>query len=166
MRTWTFTEKIRRVVARWGGVLLVTLYWNITKNKSSRTRAIIVNEEKNEILLVKNITAKEFHLPGGGIDINESSEKAVLREVKEELGIDVNILYKLGKYIYQGTNKYVEIFVVQAPTKTFTIQWELDEAQWFSFKEIPLNIRKTSRQALRDFLAQNQPVSGIWGLDD
>jgi 8-oxo-dGTP diphosphatase len=166
VRTWTFTEKIRRIVARWGGVLLVTLYWNITKSKSSRTRAIIVSEDKTEILLVKNITAKEFHLPGGGIDSGESSENAVLREVKEELGINVNILYKLGKYIYQGTNKYVEIFVVQAQTKTFTMQWELDEARWFSFKEIPSNVRRTSRQALRDFLAQNQPVTGIWGLED
>jgi len=39
---------------------------------------------KNKILLVKE--SGKFHLPGGGIDIGESPETALLREVKEETG--------------------------------------------------------------------------------
>lgn len=165
MRVWTFTEYIRRILARFGGAFLVLLYWKVTKNKSSRTRAIILNADKSKILLVKNITVKDFHLPGGGIDGQETPETAVIREVKEELGINTTILYKLGRYLYQGTNKYVDIFVTQTESEEFFMQWELDAAEWFSIKSLPI-LRKTTKQAIRDFLAQNQPTTGVWGLDD
>ena len=165
MRVWTFTEYIRRILARFGGAFLVLLYWKITKNKSSRTRAIILNADKSKILLVKNITVKDFHLPGGGIDGQETPETAVIREVKEELGINTTILYKLGRYLYQGTNKYVDIFVTQTESEEFFMQWELDAAEWFSIKNLPI-LRKTTKQAIRDFLAHNQPTTGVWGLDD
>jgi 8-oxo-dGTP diphosphatase len=37
-----------------------------------------------------------YDLPGGGVDIHESFEQAVTREVKEETGIDVRPLQPLG----------------------------------------------------------------------
>jgi len=42
---------------------------------------------KNKILLVKE--RGKFHLPGGGIDLGESPDSAVLREVREETGCTV-----------------------------------------------------------------------------
>lgn len=46
---------------------------------------IVIHE--NSILLVRE--NGKFHLPGGGIDIGENPEVAVLREVKEETGCTV-----------------------------------------------------------------------------
>ncbi len=37
-----------------------------------------------------------YGLPGGGVDMHESFEQAVVREVKEETGIDVRPLQALG----------------------------------------------------------------------
>lgn len=42
---------------------------------------------KGKVLLVKE--NEKYHLPGGGIDIGESPEVAVLREVKEETGCTI-----------------------------------------------------------------------------
>lgn len=164
MQTWTILEKIQRIIAKCGGFYLIRLYWIITKHKKSRARAIVLNTDKSKILLVKNITYKEFHLPGGGLEKGESGETAIVREVKEELGIDVQILYQLGKYTYQNTNKCVEVFVTQAPSEDFIMQWELDDAMWFPFTHLP-ELSKATKQTLRDFLVQNQPVTGVWGLD-
>jgi molecular chaperone GrpE len=76
----------------------------MTENKKSffeiTAKAVILNE-KDEILLLKR--SKEYHhgaekwdLPGGKLEAGENIEKGLLREIKEELGISVD----LGPIIY------------------------------------------------------------------
>lgn len=165
MQNWTLTEKIRRFIAKSGGISTVRFFWKISKCKKSRARAIILNADKSKILLVKNITYQSFHLPGGGIEAGESSQDAVVREVQEELGMNVTVLYSLGRYAYKKNDKHVEIFVTQTTSVDFKMQWELDDASWFPLTQLP-ELRKTTRQALRDFLAHNEPVSGTWEIED
>ncbi len=43
-----------------------------------------------------------FTFPGGGVDEGESHEEAVVREVKEELGLDVNIVRKVADVHFNG----------------------------------------------------------------
>ena len=51
--------------------------------------------ENGEILMPKQFKSK-YDLPGGGVDIGEDLEKAVVREVKEETGIDVEVIKLAG----------------------------------------------------------------------
>lgn len=53
------------------------------------TRAIILNGEK--ILLVYSETNGDYKFPGGGVELGESIEKALVREAKEEAGVEVSI---------------------------------------------------------------------------
>ncbi len=60
--------------------------------------ALIINSDQ-EFLLV-NLTGfeeKYFAIPGGGIEEGESLEDAVYREIKEELGLDEELLGYVGK---------------------------------------------------------------------
>ena len=60
-------------------------------NPSSATVAFILNE-KEELLVVrrKNEPAKgTLDLPGGFVDMDETGEEGVAREVKEETGLEV-----------------------------------------------------------------------------
>ncbi len=51
--------------------------------------ALILNKS-NEILLVKSYKWKDFWtVPGGHIEVGETAENAVKREVKEEVGLDI-----------------------------------------------------------------------------
>lgn len=77
-------------------------------NPSSATVAFILNEKK-ELLVCER--AKEpakgtFDLPGGFVDMNETLEEAVIREVLEETGLAVQkatYLFSLPNiYIYSG----------------------------------------------------------------
>lgn len=64
------------------------------KKPSITVDAIILNEKK-EILLIKrkNDPFKDrWALPGGFVEYGERVEEAVVREVKEETGLDVEIL--------------------------------------------------------------------------
>ena len=57
--------------------------------------AVIIN--KNSILCVQrninkyNYISKKFEFPGGKIEGDESKEQALLREIKEELNMDIQI---------------------------------------------------------------------------
>lgn len=74
-------------------------------NPSSATVAVILNE-KNELLV--SIRAKEpakgtFDLPGGFVDMNETAEEGVIREVREETSLEVDSV----KYLFSRPNLYV-----------------------------------------------------------
>lgn len=56
--------------------------------------AVVFNDKGQLLALEVNGV---FHLPGGGIDENESSEAAVIREVEEESGYKVTNLQFIGK---------------------------------------------------------------------
>ncbi len=77
-------------------------------NPSSATVALIINE-KNELLVVrrKNEPAKgTLDLPGGFVDMDETGEEGVAREVKEETGLDATeVKYQFSipnLYLYSG----------------------------------------------------------------
>ncbi|MGB3750515.1 MAG: NUDIX domain-containing protein [Arcobacteraceae bacterium] len=50
---------------------------------------VVVINEKNELLVIKERINPHYKLPGGHIDDDENISTAVVREVKEETGIDV-----------------------------------------------------------------------------
>lgn len=58
-----------------------------------RVCAIIINDGK--ILAMRNERTPYFFLPGGRVAMNETVEVAVLRELKEELDIDAEIVRPL-----------------------------------------------------------------------
>jgi ADP-ribose pyrophosphatase YjhB (NUDIX family) len=58
----------------------------------------IVPNERGELLLVHNTDNDLWALPGGGMDVGESMADTVVREVKEETGIDVEVTGVVGIY--------------------------------------------------------------------
>jgi ADP-ribose pyrophosphatase YjhB (NUDIX family) len=58
----------------------------------------IVPNERGELLLVHKTDNDLWALPGGGMDVGESMADAVVREVKEETGIDAEVTGLVGIY--------------------------------------------------------------------
>lgn len=74
-------------------------------NSSAATVAVIINQN-NELLVgtrAFNPAKGTFDLPGGFVDMEESLEDAVIREVKEETNLDVVEL----EYLFSIPNKYM-----------------------------------------------------------
>jgi ADP-ribose pyrophosphatase YjhB (NUDIX family) len=59
--------------------------------------AVIVND-KGKILLQQRKDNSLWALPGGKLEIGESITEAIIREVKEETGLDVVTEYIIGIY--------------------------------------------------------------------
>ncbi len=58
----------------------------------------IVTDEQGRILMQKRTDSGNWALPGGVMDIGETLEQCVVREVKEETGLDVEIAGLVGIY--------------------------------------------------------------------
>lgn len=74
-------------------------------NPSAATVALIMNE-RNELLVCRRAKAPAkgtLDLPGGFIDMAETGEEGVRREVKEETGMEVN----KAEYLFSLPNIYV-----------------------------------------------------------
>ena len=68
-----------------------------------RVSAIIYNKEKNKILLFRGNDRDFYMLPGGKVHYNETSLKAIEREIEEEIGY-TNLHYKLKAVAEEFTN--------------------------------------------------------------
>jgi mutator protein MutT len=108
--------------------------------------AIIITDDENRILLVRraiNPSKGLWDLPGGFIDIGETAEESVIREAKEELGVEVgNVQYLFSgydRYEYKGLNYHTLGFVFTARIIAGEMKPldDVGEIQYFSEDEIP-----------------------------
>ena len=59
--------------------------------------SLIVQRNKNKHLGLK------WEFPGGKVESKETLEEALIREIKEELNITINVLQKIGKEKYKDS---------------------------------------------------------------
>jgi len=106
--------------------------------------ALIVNLKNDTYLLLKRAQTKDFAAGAwecvtGRVDQGEGFDEAVVREVREEIGAEVQPLYILGTtHFYRGTavpeNELIGIIylcMIADPT-TITISEEHDEYRWLT----------------------------------
>lgn len=110
--------------------------------------AIIENDGK--ILMVREaleIAKDLWNIPAGHIDVGEDPSKSIVREVKEETGLDFTPTHILG--VYSSVNEIASkkfdtiihtikiIFVGQFSDKKIIIHCDdVSETKWFTPKEI------------------------------
>ncbi|MBU1557944.1 transcription antitermination factor NusB [Patescibacteria group bacterium] len=100
-----------------------------------------------QIALVHDIFG-HWTLSKGSIEKGEDGEKCVAREVKEEMGIDIEVEDKLGDNEYIAydpekgkTRRQVEYYLASADFQPLTLEegedaGGLDQAKWFKLSEI------------------------------
>jgi 8-oxo-dGTP diphosphatase len=129
-----------------------------------RTATAIITQNQNEILLIKRSTPPfvgYWALPGGRAEPNENVEQTVTREVKEETGLDVSIIRKIGEYHEQGVQNgqeydyYPACFLVRIESgKLHKQENEVSEIKFFNLEKLPTFLAFEHAQMIRDYLTQ------------
>ena len=83
---------------------------NKNLEKHFTASAIIIN--KGKVLLVNHRKLGVWLYPGGHIENNETPDQTVIREVKEETGLDVEIIGKRDKSL---ADYRADVFVLHIP---------------------------------------------------
>lgn len=96
--------------------------------------AVVVLNEKQEILLVKS-PWRGWEIPGGQVEAYEAIDKAAIREVKEESGIDVTISHFCGTFQNVGKGICNMLFVGKPIGGQLTTSPESTEVGWFTIEK-------------------------------
>jgi 8-oxo-dGTP diphosphatase len=136
---------------------------------SGRTATAIIEFPPEMILLIKRRTVPfkgYWALPGGRAEPDEQVEQTIVREVKEETGLDVMVVRKVGEYHEQGVQAGVEYdyypacFLVKVVGgKIKKQQSEIEDIQLFSFDDIPKPLAFVHNQMVNDYLASRERQS-------
>ena len=111
---------------------------------------IVRNPDHTKILLIQQYGSPHNILVAGYVDKKEQLEEAVIREVKEEIGLSVTELsYNKSEY-FPKANTLICNFICTAESEDLrgVSDWEVDKAQWFSEEEI-LRVVKPNSLAKR-----------------
>jgi len=103
---------------------------------------ILVANEHNEIALLRQsyMSDKYASFVSGYISPGENAESTAVREVKEELGIDLEKIEYAGSYWFPKNELLMIGFIGFAKKKEFTLSREVDSAQWVSALDAPLTM--------------------------
>ncbi len=105
----------------------------------------VVNEEREVALLRQNyVTKTNYVCVAGVMKMGESAEETAIREVKEEIGQDVEVLEYLRSYPYEKKEMLMLGYKATVKKKEFSISKEVDSVEWVKFGNALNKLREGS----------------------
>jgi 8-oxo-dGTP pyrophosphatase MutT (NUDIX family) len=138
---------------------------NVTKNARIRFGcSVVIPDDQGRILLQKRTDGDWWSLPAGGMDPGETPTQTAIREVREETGLEVELVRFLGLYsnpelctVYPDGNRRQMVgasFLGRViGGQLIQSNEETAELRWFGPDELPQNITHTSLARIRGYLA-------------
>lgn len=109
-------------------------------SNSSAAVAVLLFNEKGELLFTRRAIEPHFgklDLPGGFIDPGETAEQAAMREIQEELGIEIHSLKYIcsypNEYLFSGFSVYTLDLAFLAKTVSLHQMKAMDDISSFEF---------------------------------
>lgn len=101
---------------------------------NSAISAIVFNPNKDKVLLIQQYGSNDNILVAGYINKGENAREALIREIKEEVNLNViDYTYNDNEY-FEKTNTLMHNYVAVVDSELFCLTNEVDKAQW-----IPVN---------------------------
>ena len=103
-----------------------------------------------------------FNITSGYMDVGETAEEAAVREVKEELGLEVESLTYAGTHWFSPKGLLMHGFIAFAKKTDFHLSAEVDEARWVPALEAPkIMFPESPNNAIYPIYRQFLKMSGL-----
>lgn len=105
-----------------------------------------VTNEFNEIALIKQqyVSSSNYVCVAGIMMLGENGEETALREIKEEIGLDVENIQYIHSYFYDKKNMLMLGYKANVKKAEFTISKEVDSVAWVPYKDALSKLREGS----------------------
>jgi ADP-ribose pyrophosphatase YjhB (NUDIX family) len=161
------SQVIRKMAGIRQKIIVRTLqsYWRRTRGLTMGAQGLVLDAE-GRIMLVRPSYRPGWHLPGGGVERNETVREAMTRELEEESGVVVEgtpPLFSLYANFTAFPSDHVALFVVR--------QWhrpvvppanrEILESRFFARSELPPDVVNPVLRRLTEVI-DGAPISDHW----
>ena len=124
------------------------------------TKALLVREDGKILILLRGkeapTNALRWDLPGGVLDHGEEADRGIMRETKEETGLDIvapRVFHAIARINAVGEHWTTIYFVAHTMSEDVKISWEHDEYRWIDpeeYETLPGSTR--IKEAIRAFI--------------
>lgn len=121
--------------------------------------AIILNANNTQVLLVKREDVPVWILPGGGIEPGEKPEEALIREIQEETGYQVQIQRKCAEYSpINRLAAFTSVFICCIQSGEMRLSDETAAIAFYSLEKLPSSFFPPHAQWLYEALSQQSLI--------
>ena len=124
----------------------------MSKESFSVAAYAVVENERGEVLLTRRRGSEDWVLPGGSVEEEEAPWDAVVREVREETGLDVALERLVGVYAKQRERDLVFVFAASARGGELRESDERDRVVFADPRELPDETSNNDRRRIDDAL--------------
>ena len=127
---------------------------DIYPTPSVSVRAIILNENRDKVLMVRESNSGTYSFPGGWADLYDSAGQTAINESSQEAGADIELVrlvgvlnrtpFKTGVHVPE----YLVVFEAKLKGQLHEHEYETDDVNWFNLDELPPMSRKVAKQEI------------------
>jgi 8-oxo-dGTP diphosphatase len=122
--------------------------------------AAIFRDDGKVLLAKRTKPPFKWSFPGGSLEPRESAAEAAIREVREEVSVEIEIIAKAGELTFLLLGKYyvITVFAARLVSGEAATGVEASEIGWFNVSEIAAldtteGLAHAAKEAQRVFLA-------------
>jgi ADP-ribose pyrophosphatase YjhB (NUDIX family) len=137
----------------------------VSRGLTMGVRAAVI-DDADRVLLVRHTYVKGWHLPGGGVEVGETAEEALARELREEGNVEATGRPRLLGIAFNTRSSrrdHVLVYEVRAfrSLGPKAADREIAEAGFFPLDALPEGTTEATRERLAE-IREGRPVAPRW----
>ena len=140
----------------WRRAPRVLRLWSVrlTNARFTVTAAGIISNSEDRVLLLKHRfrTGSGWGIPGGFIEADEQPEEGLRRELREEIGLELQTVRLYKARTFKGTLQIEIIFYGRTEGVATPQSQEIKKAGWFALDSLPEGLPPDQRHLIKDVL--------------